>query len=86
MNLGFNSSTTLKERPFTGKYTHWYEIQHGGHYGVSISTNMPGANKSEEVIWAAPPLPVPEEVQLLPEINGSLFVYWKDIKLEINKK
>ncbi|XP_059482311.1 sortilin-related receptor-like [Neocloeon triangulifer] len=55
--------------PFDGAY--------GAEYSIQVSTTVPDARKSARVVHSIP-IPSPHQLQVLPEKNGSLIIYWQN--------
>lgn len=53
-------------------------IHDGASYDVSVSTSVPGAQPAQQLAFA-PPLPMPTQLKVFPEKNGSYVVLWKEI-------
>ncbi|CAN7939076.1 unnamed protein product, partial [Ixodes hexagonus] len=53
-------------------------VHPGGVYSVWVSTDQPGALMSAPADFAGPELPAPLQLAVVPEMNGSLFVHWKE--------
>nr|CAD7262570.1 unnamed protein product [Timema shepardi] len=60
---------------------YWFITRHGGRYRFSVRTGNAHSNSSRVVEYTAPIILPPGQVQVLPEKNGSYFVYWKETKL-----
>lgn len=52
-------------------------IPDGAVYDLSVSTSVPGAEPAKQVVFAQP-LPMPTQLKVFPEKNGSYVVIWKD--------
>lgn len=58
--------------------SHMFEgIPDGASYNVSVSTSVHGAQAAELLVFA-PPLPMPTQLKVFPEKNGSFVVIWKE--------
>lgn len=55
------------------------EIPFGASYSISVATNIKEAI-STSVTAFSPPLPMPKQLKVWPEKNGSYVVYWKEIQ------
>lgn len=60
------------------KLTHTLQVENGGVYNIKVSTCIAGATYSKPVVFTAPPILPPFEISVLPEVNGSYFVYWSE--------
>ncbi|CAG9765567.1 unnamed protein product [Ceutorhynchus assimilis] len=60
------------------KLTHTVDVENGGVYTITVMTGVFNATPSEAVTYTAPPIYPPLEVRVLPENNGSFFVYWSE--------
>jgi len=59
-------------------------IPHGASYNITISTNTKNAELAYTEV-KAPPLPIPQQLKVWPEKNGTFVVYWKEIE-EMDEK
>ncbi|CAB3366798.1 Hypothetical predicted protein [Cloeon dipterum] len=53
---------------------------YGAEYSIQVSTSAFGALKSASVLHSIP-IPAPHQLQVLPESNGSLIIYWQNKEL-----
>jgi hypothetical protein len=53
-------------------------IPRGGQYFITIGLDVPNAPIAE-ITASAEPLPVPGQLKVWPELNGTYVVYWKEI-------
>ncbi|XP_075232916.1 sortilin-related receptor-like [Lycorma delicatula] len=77
MNLGFESSVTLHPTKNI-TMTHRMETHPGGQYKICVSTDVEGAQTGPCVEHYAIQLPIPHQLQVLPEKNGNYFFIWKE--------
>lgn len=90
MNTFFQISITEKTTSrvwvikVSKKLSHTVTVENGGTYSIKVSTNAPNAAYSEPVTYTAPPIYPPFEVKVLPEVNGSFFVYWGELEVKPN--
>lgn len=56
------------------------DIPNGASYLVKVSTSVLGAQAAEQIV-NAPPLPMPTQLKVFPEKNGSYVVLWKEVAL-----
>ncbi|KAJ8922708.1 hypothetical protein NQ315_007743 [Exocentrus adspersus] len=61
--------------------SHVFNVSLGGVYEVSVTTSYYNATYSKPVIYRAPPLLPPYEIQVVNENNGSYVVYWQEREL-----
>lgn len=73
------SSNTTFSMEFNGTY--------GAEYNIQVSTTADNALKSSLVVHSIP-IPPPHQLQVLPEKNGSLIIYWehREIPAEVKSK
>lgn len=55
-------------------------VSQGGIYEISVSTDVEDAIPTDKIVYVPPPIPPPLEVQVVPEPNGSYFIYWQEHK------
>nr|CAD7443909.1 unnamed protein product [Timema bartmani] len=80
--LTHGQSSTVTLLPTTNTtLNYWFNTRHGGRYRLSVRTGRVHSNSSRVVEYTAPIILPPGQVQVLPEKNGSYFVYWKETKL-----
>jgi hypothetical protein len=72
--------TSVKQLAPTSKtqLSQYFEGRLGGHYRIQVSSTADGAIPCVPKEHYGPAIPVPHQVQILPEKNGSYIVYWKD--------
>ncbi|XP_050308262.1 sortilin-related receptor-like [Anthonomus grandis grandis] len=66
------------------KLVHTVAIEPGAVYNVTVRTHVSQAESAEPVVYAAPNLTPPLEVKVIPEVNGSFFVYWREHEAKLN--
>ncbi|KAL1509813.1 hypothetical protein ABEB36_004494 [Hypothenemus hampei] len=66
------------------KLSHTLAVETGGIYSITVFTNVPSATVSEPVVYEAPPIYPPMELQVYPEWNGSFFVHWREQDVKLN--
>ncbi|ERL95566.1 sortilin-related receptor [Dendroctonus ponderosae] len=62
----------------SNKLSHKVAVEAGGVYNVTVSTATANATPTSPVEFEAPPIYPPCEVRVIPEANGSFFVYWQE--------
>lgn len=53
-------------------------VENGGVYAIVVSTTVRDAKESEPVVYEAPIIYPPTEFHIVPEANGSYFLYWNE--------
>lgn len=59
-------------------------IPKGSHYTITVSINTDKA-QAANVSVSAEPLPIPQQLQVWPEKNGSFVVYWHELNFHDEK-
>lgn len=68
----------------SNKLTHTVTVENGGVYSIVVSTTVRNAKESEPVVYEAPLIYPPSEFQIVPEANGSYFLYWNEPEVKPN--
>lgn len=58
--------------------SHSFDITYGGIYEVRVSTNVPNAVRTPSVVYNAPPILPPFQVEVFPTVNGSYVISWQE--------
>lgn len=77
VNLNRSSSTTLAPTK-ASDLKHNFTTHYGGKYSVVVKTTGPKAVPSQPEYYDAPEILPPHQVQVLPELNHSYVVFWKE--------
>lgn len=62
----------------TDKLSHYIAVESCGKYLIEMSTNAKNARLTDPVLFEAPGIDAPFSVNVIPEANGSFFLYWND--------
>lgn len=62
----------------SNKLTHTVTVENGGVYSIVVSTTVRNAKDTEPVVYEAPIIYPPTEFHIVPEANGSYFLYWNE--------
>lgn len=77
-----NVTSVVELKPsYNRSLTHSFSsIPDGASYDINVSTAVPGAKPATQLVFASP-LPVPTQLKVFPEKNGSYVVLWKEVAL-----
>lgn len=75
-----NKTSVIERKPsFNRTLSHTFTgIPNGAVYDIRVSTSVPGAESAKQEVYA-PPLPIPSQLKVFPEKNGSFVVIWKEV-------
>ncbi|KAK9731833.1 Fibronectin type III domain [Popillia japonica] len=82
MLVQWDASCPLKDDPigYVDRISKPFLVSQGGIYEISVSTDVEDAIPTDKIVYVPPPIPPPLEVQVVPEPNGSYFIYWQEHK------
>lgn len=78
MTINERASNKTWRIKVSNKLSHKVAVEAGGVYNVTVSTAATNATATSPVVFEAPPIYPPCEVRVIPEANGSFFVYWRE--------